>query len=185
MAPSEAGHDRHVFDLTEPGAEEFERWKKQLGTRANRPLRQPVLAKLMFAGPEGREEALAEIDAYERACTECLAELARELEAIPEGARELKAIPGGPPVRADDVILKLALDIEIDHYASEQAWCPDAREAVTWLYEQKAIWRPGSARRLGQQGSAQDSQSARKELFGRIAKHAQPPPTDRKRNRRS
>lgn len=176
--------DRHVVQLTAAGDAEFERWRTKRGTSAARPLRRPVLAKLVFAGPDGREEALAEIDAYERACTERLADLASKLETIPEGARELKIMPREPAVRADDVILKLALDIEIGHYESEQQWCSYAREAVVWLYERKAIWRSGTARRrFGQDKAAQDSRSARDDLFGRIAEHSQLPPAGRKPRR--
>ncbi len=173
--------DRHIFTITDAGLDEFERWRKKRraeGTGAGtRSLRRPVLAKLMFAGPEGRTETLEEIDAYERACNEELGWLAREVDGIPED---------GERVRADRVILKLALDLEIDHYQAELAWCPKAREQFEWLYAQDAIWPSTPSRRPSEQPTTgQDSKGAREALFDRIAKHSQPKPTGKQRKRRS
>jgi PadR family transcriptional regulator AphA len=167
--------DRHIFAITNRGLDEFEHWqsKRAKGT-GTRSLRRPVLAKLMFAGPERRTETLEEIDAYERACNEELDELAREVDEIPEE---------GERVRADRVILRLALDLEIDHYEAELAWCPEAREKFEWLYAQDAIWPSAGGRWLAEQTTAnQDSKGARKALFGRIAKHSQPKPTRKRRS---
>ena len=122
--------DRHVFAITEPGVEEFERWRSE-PTQGTRSLRRPVLVKLMFAGPEHREETLEEIDVYERTCTARVKQLVRERKKIP---------PEGPRVRADHVILKLALDVEVDHYEAELGWCRDARTRLTSLFEQDVIW---------------------------------------------
>jgi DNA-binding PadR family transcriptional regulator len=176
--------DRHIFTITEAGLDEFERWQKRRGRgkkrsgrgTGTRPLRRPVLAKLMFAGPEHRTETLEEIDAYELACNDELEELAREVDEIPaEGER----------VRADRVILRLGLDLEIDHYEAELAWCPGARKTFEWLYEQDAIWPSTHSRHPPQQTrTSQDSQGARKELFGRIAKRS-PTPSRQRRKRRS
>jgi DNA-binding PadR family transcriptional regulator len=177
--------DRHIFTITEAGLDEFERWQKRRGRGTKRsgrgtgarPLRRPVLAKLMFAGPEHRTETLEEIDAYELACSDELKELAREVDEIPaEGER----------VRADRVILKVALNLEIGQYEAELAWCPGARESLEWLYEQDAIWPSTHGRRPPQQTrTSQDSQGARKELFGRIAQHSPPTSTRQQHKRRS
>lgn len=168
---SSAGRDddRHVFALTDPGLAEFEHWRRKHSAQRTRPLRRPVLAKLLFAGPENRAETLDEIDSYERACRDSLTKLAKEVEGIPTY---------GERIRADRVILQLALDLEIDHYEAELAWCPTARERFEWLYKQDAIWPSSSGRRAPEQANAgRDSQDARKELFGRIAKRSEPRPT--------
>lgn len=167
--------DRHIFTITEDGLDEFERWQERRGKgTGTRSLRRPVLAKLMFAGPERRSETLEEIDAYERACNDELEKLSRELDEMPEE---------GERVRADRVILRLALDLEIDFYESELAWCPEARKKFEWLYAQDAIWPSMPARRPPEQTEAsQGSKGAREALFGRIARHSQPQPTRKRRS---
>lgn len=172
------GDDRQMFILTERGVAEFERWQEKRraeGTGAGtRSLRRPVLAKLMFAGPERRSQTLEEIDAYERACSEELTELAREIEEVPED---------GERVRADRAILKLGLRLEVAHWETELAWCPIARDAFDDLYKKDAIWPSTPSRRLPEQTSAsQDSKGAREALFGRIARHSRPQPTRKSRS---
>jgi PadR family transcriptional regulator AphA len=162
--------DRHMFIVTARGVAEFERWqakRRAEGTGAGtRRLRRPVLAKLMFAGPERRTETLEEIDAYERACNEELNKLAKEVDEIPED---------GLRVRADSAILKLGLGLEAAHWETELAWCPVARETFDDLYEKDAIWPSTPSRRPPDQPAARlHSEGVRKELFGRIAKRSQP-----------
>jgi DNA-binding PadR family transcriptional regulator len=168
--------DRHIFEITEPGVEEFERWRSE-PTQGARPLRRPVLVKLMFAGPEHRKETLEEIDAYERACTDRLEQLVREQDEIP---------PEGPRIRADHVILKLALDVEVDHYEAELGWAREARTRLAWLFDQDVIWPSAANRRPHRPTKTpRDSQDAREELFGRIASHSQPAPGPQQQKRRS
>lgn len=171
--------DRHMFILTERGAAEFERWqakRRAEGTGAGtRRLRRPVLAKLMFAGPERRTETLEEIDAYERACNEELTKLAEDVDEIPED---------GLRVRADSAILKLGLRLEVAHWETELAWCPIARETFDDLYKKDAIWPSTPSRRPPDQSAASlDSDGVRKELFGRIAKHSEPKSTQQRKRR--
>jgi PadR family transcriptional regulator, regulatory protein AphA len=168
--------DRHVFGITERGLEEFERWRNA-PTDGARPLRRPVLVKLMFAGPEYRTQTLEDIDAYERACTERLKQLVREQEEIP---------PEGSRVRADHVVLRLALNAEVVHWESELGWSREARETFKWLYDQDDVIWPSPTRRLSRQAeTTPNSQDARDELFGRIAKHSRSTLDHQQRKRRS
>jgi DNA-binding PadR family transcriptional regulator len=142
--------DRHVFAITDSGVEEFERW---FGSAANgvRLSRRPLLVKITLAGPRRLKDALEQIDAYELECVLRLQELSRMRETNPEG----------PQVRADYVLLRLNLSADISQLEGELQWARHAREMVSWLLTQNAIWP--SAHELS------DRKGARDELFGKMA----------------
>jgi DNA-binding PadR family transcriptional regulator len=165
--------DRHIFAITERGMEEFERWR-HAPTDRTRPLRRPVLIKLMFSGPEYREQTLRDIDAYELACSQRLKKLLREQGEIP---------PDGSRVRADHVILRLALNLEVGHWEAELDWSRDTRETLKSLYNKdNVIWPSSPGKRSA---TTPDSQNARDELFGRIAKRSPPTPARQQQKRGS
>lgn len=155
---SDEQHERHVFAVTPRGTEEFERWFEGTAGRA-RLLRRPLLVKITLAGRERLKDTLSELDAYERDCTACLREHLRMREAIPLG---------GLRVRADYEMLRLNLSADIMQLEGELGWARHARERISWLLEQDAIWPSAQ----GHSGASQDSrarQSARATLFGRLA----------------
>lgn len=140
--------DRHVFQVTEEGEREFERFFRQ-GPETVRLSRRPLLVKLTLAGPRKLEQALAKIDAYEQGCAKRLAEVARLREQLP---RE------GPLVRADHLLLRLNLSADVVQLEGELRWARHAREMLSWLASRDAVW-PAERERAG----------ARRQLFGRIA----------------
>jgi DNA-binding PadR family transcriptional regulator len=150
--------ERHMFAITTAGAAEFERWFGGAMSRA-RLLRRPLLVKITLAGPERVQDTLGEIDAYERDCTVCLKEHLRLREAIPLG---------GLRVRADHELLRLNLSADITQLEAELGWARHARERISWLLTQDAIW-PLANRRSDTSASSSERQDARVELFGRIA----------------
>lgn len=156
---SEREH-RHVFEITEEGVVEFERFFEESG-EAVRLSRRPLLLKITFAGPAQLEDALAKVDAYERECARRLAETARLREELPAD---------GPLLRADHLLLRLNLSADIFQLEGELRWAAHAREMLSWLASQEALW-PGEHRRSAPaaESGPEDSGSARRELFGRIA----------------
>ncbi len=155
--------ERHVFAITSAGAEEFERWFDETLSRA-RLLRRPLLVKIALAGRERLEDTLLEIDAYERDCAVCLREHLRRREEIPLS---------GSHVRADHELLRLALSADITQLEAELAWTRHARERVSWLLAQDAIWPSASGRASASEEEQSPRRAAREELFSRIA--ARPP----------
>jgi DNA-binding PadR family transcriptional regulator len=153
--------ERHVLAITVSGVEQFDRWLEEV-TGGARLLRRPLLVKISLAGPERLKDALRQIDAYERDCAARLNELSRDRDAIPETPEV------GSRVRADHVFLRLSLSADIKHLESELEWAKDAHETVSWLLTQDAIW-PSAHGRSSVSQQARDRQSARDELFGRIA----------------
>ncbi|HEV3048506.1 MAG TPA: PadR family transcriptional regulator, partial [Solirubrobacteraceae bacterium] len=151
-------HERHVFAVTARGTEEFERWFDGAVGGA-RLLRRPLLVKITLAGPKRLRDTLVELDAYERDCTACLREHLRIRETIPLG---------GLRVRADHEMLRLNLSADIMQLEAELGWARHARERISWLLEQDAIWPSAQPRSFPSQDS-RARQSARAELFGRLA----------------
>jgi DNA-binding PadR family transcriptional regulator len=151
-------HDRHVFAVTPRGTEEFERWFDGAVGRA-RLLRRPLLVKITLAAPERLRDTLAELDAYEQDCTASLREHLRMREAIPLG---------GLRVRADHEMLRLNLSADIMQLEGELGWARHARERISWLLEQDAIW-PSARRGADATQDSSARQSARAKLFGRLA----------------
>jgi DNA-binding PadR family transcriptional regulator len=157
--------DRHVFAITVAGAEEFERWFEE-GSGGARLLRRPLLVKVTLAGPERLESALKQIDAYEKECAARVKELSREKEEIPVG---------GLQVRADDELLRFALSGDVAYVEGELKWARYMHERVAWLKHQDVIWPSTHGRPSAPTKRAHDRQSAREELFGRIAERRRGP----------
>jgi DNA-binding PadR family transcriptional regulator len=154
--------EKHVFAITAAGAEEFERWFEE-GASGTRLLRRPLLVKITLAGPERLESALDQIDAYEQECAARLKELSREREEIPVG---------GLQVRADHELLRFALSGDVSYVEGELKYSRYMHERVSWLKNQDVIWP--STRRPEPTKRTRDRQSARADLFGRIAGQRRP-----------
>jgi DNA-binding PadR family transcriptional regulator len=152
--------ERHVLAITASGVA-FDRWFDET-PRGVRLLRRPLLVKIALAGPERLKDALEQIGAYERDCAARLKDLSHMHDEIPE-APEV-----GSRVRADHVFLRLGLSADIAHLKSELRWAKHAHEMVSWLPTEDAIW-PSEHGRSGASKETRDRQSARDELFGRIA----------------
>jgi DNA-binding PadR family transcriptional regulator len=154
--------DRHVFAITEAGVAEFERWFEQT-TGGARLSRRPLLVKITLAGAERQREVLRQIDLYELDCAQRLKELSSMREAIAlEKAR----------LRADHVLLRLNLSADIFQLEGELRWAHHARETVSWLLEQEALWPSGRDRAGGVAAEDPRVRGARKELFtGMAARH--------------
>ena len=156
--------DRHVFQITESGVTEFERWFDAT-TGGVRLYRRPLLVKITLAGPKRLREALGLVDAYELECAARLNELLRTRDEVPLH---------GSLVRADHVLLRLNLSADISQLEGELQWARHAREMVSWLLAQEAIW-PSTAERSGAVSEGtRDRKCVRKELFDKMAaKHMQ------------
>jgi DNA-binding PadR family transcriptional regulator len=155
----EARDDRHIFAITASGVEEFERWFEEI-TSAVRLSRRPLLVKITLAGPERLRDALEQIDAYEFECAACLKELSRTQEAI---------TTEGPRIRADHVLLRLALSADIFQLEAELRWARHAHEMVSWLLNREAIWLSEPERSGASTAKARERRDAREELFARMA----------------
>ncbi len=160
--------DRHVFAITGEGVDEFERWFDGV-TGGVRLSRRPLLVKITLAGPERLDQALSEIDSYERDCAVQLQELARRHETI--------AIDQAP-ARADHILLRLNLSADILQLEAELRWAEQARRTVNWLLASDVVW-PSTH---GRSHAITDRERARLELDGndnrRIpARHLRPLPS--------
>ncbi len=152
---AEARDDRHVYAITEPGIEEFQRWFD--GASCNMRLsRRPLLVKITLAGPERLKDAIAQIHEYELSCAAQLRELSMVREAIPIDE---------PRLRADHVLLRLNLSADIFQTEGELRWARHAHEMVSWLLGREALWPSASGR-----SSAEEARmDARRKLFSRMA----------------
>jgi DNA-binding PadR family transcriptional regulator len=151
---------RQVFEITEPGQEEVERWRLEEDAPEARLSRRPLLLKLSLAGPERLEDALGQIDVYEVACTARL----NEMKALRD-----EAYDEGPLVRADNVLLRIGLSGDIFQLEGELGWARFARERISWLLSHDAIW-PGAHDRPGTPNDHEtERRGAREDLFGRMA----------------
>jgi DNA-binding PadR family transcriptional regulator len=145
---------RRFFAITGRGTDEFERWFEETTDRVRLP-RRPLLLKITLAGPERLDKALEQIDAYELDCTTCLKEIMRAREEIPhQNVR----------VRADHLLLRVNLGADIAHLEGELKWARDARDVVSRLHSQNAIW-PSIPERL----DAPTEKKTREELFDLMA----------------
>jgi DNA-binding PadR family transcriptional regulator len=153
------GERRHVFAITESGAEEFDRWFEQT-TGGVRLHRRPLLVKVTLAGPERLEEALEQVDAHELDCTTRLNNL---LSIRDEISRQ------GPQVRADHLLLRVNLGADIYQLEGELQSARDARDVLSRLLSQEAIWPSAHERSSAAPGEARDRQGAREELFDKMA----------------
>jgi DNA-binding PadR family transcriptional regulator len=163
----------HVYAITVAGVEAFERWFDGAASTA-RLSRRPLLVKITLAGPERLKDTLQEIDGYEH---HCMAALETHL-ALREG------IPFGPQVRANDELLRVNLSADIAQLEGELVWARYARERVTWLLSQNAIWPSVHERSRATAQEASKRRAARTELFGRIASRERPTPSEPERRGR-
>ena len=148
--------ERHVFQITERGVEEFERWFDEAPDTVRLP-RRPLLAKINFAGPDRLAKLTSKLDDYERDCTERLDDIVGMREELPD--------TDDVRVRAYHLLLGLNLSTDIYALEVELRWAKQARELLSWLAEQdRTLWPNGSngdGRTLGA--------SARSQMFTRIA----------------
>jgi DNA-binding PadR family transcriptional regulator len=157
--------ERHVFAITMAGADEFERWFED-GTGGARLLRRSLLVKITLAGPERLDSALTQIGIYEKECAARVKELSSEKDEIPVA---------GLQVRADDEMLRFALSGDVSYVEGELKWARFMRERVSWLKNQDVIWPSTHEHPSAPNKRARDRQSARDDLFGRIAAKPQRP----------
>jgi DNA-binding PadR family transcriptional regulator len=162
---------RRVFAITDTGAEDHERWWRD-GTVGESLSRRPILIKVALAGPDRLSDALAHIDAYEKAYAERLKKLSRARDDVPSNE-----VPSNAPVRADDVSLRLGLSADIIELEGVLRWLRHARAVVSRLQEEDVIW-PSRHGRLGAPAATErDRDVARTELFARMsARHLEPAP---------
>jgi DNA-binding PadR family transcriptional regulator len=155
----EARHNRRIFAITASGVEEFERWFEEIAS-AIRLSRRPLLVKITLAGPERLRDALEQIDAYEFECATCLKEFSHMHEDLTSE---------GPRIRADHVLLRLALSADIFQLEAELRWARHAHEMVSWLLNREAVWLSEPELSGASTTEAQDRRDAREELFARMA----------------
>jgi len=122
--------------------------------------RRSLMVKITLGGPERLKVALKQIEAYEHECTVRLQELLSKREEIRLA---------GVRVHADHVLLRIGLSGDIKHLEGDLEWARETLEMVAWLLRQDAIWPSARGRSVASSETARDRQSARKELFGRIA----------------
>jgi PadR family transcriptional regulator AphA len=151
--------DRHVYSITDGGAREFERWFEETPIKGVRLSRRPLLVKITFAGPRRLQDALAQVDAYERECAKRLNEIARLRETLPAD---------GPLIRADRVLLRLSLSADIYQLDGELRWARHAREMLSYLANRETDWSANEEHPGVEQGR-HDHGVARRDLFKRMA----------------
>lgn len=164
---------RNVFTITTSGTEEFDRWFEATAGGV-RLLRRPLLLKVTLAGPERLKEALEQVDAYELDCTARLKEVMLTRDEIPRQ---------GLQVRADHLLLRVNLGADISQLEGELKWARDARDVISRLLSQEAIWPSALERSSTEPEKARDPRHAREELFDRMAvKHLRSAPDERGRH---
>jgi DNA-binding PadR family transcriptional regulator len=143
---------RTVYEITDAGVAEFTAFLDR--DHAIKLPRRPIQVQLAFAGKAQLPEVLERLDSYERGCAELLAEvLATYQRAVAHDARLL---------RADNLLLRLSLSADLAHLEAELGWAKHARETVSWLMAEDAVWP-------GQRASVRE-QAARESLFERLAR---------------
>lgn len=163
--PDKRQTTRRIFAGTDKGLDEFAEWFDK-DVSPVPLLRRSLLVKVALAGSERLGDTLRHIETYEHACAKLLRELSRERDSVPlDGMR----------VRADRFVLRLALSADISSVEAELAWSRHARDALSWLQEQDAIWPGEHVRTEGvSAGGRRERERAREELFGRIAGDQRP-----------
>lgn len=114
---------RNVFQITDAGIDEFERFFSDCTDDA-RLARRPLLVKITFGGPERLPDALRKLDAYERKVTATLRQITCRLDEL---------LAEGPTLRADAVLLRLSLSADVFSLEAELKWARHAREMISWL----------------------------------------------------
>ncbi len=122
---------RHVFQITDAGVSEFERFFAEAPDGA-RLARRPLLVKITFAGPQRLPDALAKLDAYERKAARALKEISRRRERL---------YADDPHLRANQLLLRLNLSADVFQLEAELRWTRHAREMLSWLASRDGAWR--------------------------------------------
>jgi PadR family transcriptional regulator AphA len=154
--------ERHVFKPTASGAEEFKRWFAE-ETKLTRLSRRPLTVKLVLAGPARLSDALEQIAAYKTECAQRLTELSRLHDSVDESVA-----PQDPRVRADHVLLRLALTADIYSLEAELRFARHAHEMISMLQGRDAIWSSEAERADAPVNDAEAREDARTKLFGRM-----------------
>ena len=158
-----AQRSRRVLAITGLGVEEFEHWFTA-DTDGVKLSRRPLVVKIILAGPNRLEEALSHIDAYEWDCAETLNAVTASRDEVGWEA---------PVLRADNVLLRLGMSVEVHELEGELKWARHAREIVGWLMEQDAVWPSERERTRRATATEQERDEARARLFSRMAaRHA-------------
>lgn len=159
--PSPEDKRRIIYAITEKGRADFEEFFESGGTVA-RLLRRSLLVKIALAGPERLGEILEQIDTYEKDCTKRLNDLGKTLDGV---------LPDDQPLpRVDLAVIRLGIDANISQLRAELAWTRHAREVVSRLHHNDAIW-PASQNRSSLSGEASHARrdEARHAIFRRLA----------------
>jgi PadR family transcriptional regulator AphA len=154
-----AQRSRRVLAITSLGVEEFEYWFAA-DTDGVKLSRRPLVVKIILAGPSRLEEALGHIDAYEQDCAETLNTVSASRDEVGWEA---------PVLRADNVLLRLGMSVEVHELEGELKWARHAREIVQWLMEQDAVWPSERERTRRATTTEQERDEARTRLFSRMA----------------
>lgn len=151
-----------VYAITEKGRADFERFFES-GPNVAQLARRSLLVKIALAGSERLKAILAQIDAYEQDCTNCMNEL--------KGKRD-KVLPDDDQLRprADRVVLRLGLEADVYQLRAELAWARHARVMVSSLLNSDAIW-PTTPHRASASSEASQARrdDARQSIFDRLA----------------
>ncbi len=115
-----------IYQATERGKEEFERWRKG-STERTRPLRDDLLLKIAMATAEDADHLLWMIDRRERMCAERLQEYT-EFEA--------DQVPLEDASSWEDVGPTLSTHAALSQLNAEMAWLAKARNALMRLSEE-------------------------------------------------
>jgi DNA-binding PadR family transcriptional regulator len=157
--------DRHVFAITGEGVQEFERWF-DTGAGSVRLSRRPLLVKITLAGPDRLDQALEQLDVYERDCT-------LQLQAL-AGRRDMIAVDD-TRVRADHVLLRLNLSADMFQLEGELRWTAQARDTVRWLRANQVVWPSAQERAEAVSDAERQRQDVRRELYARMSvRHLSP-----------
>jgi PadR family transcriptional regulator, regulatory protein AphA len=158
--PSPEGK-RIIYAITEEGLADFEEFFES-GANVARLFRRSLLVKIALAGPERLGEILEQIDTYEKDCTKRLNDLGKTLDEV---------LPDDQPLpRVDLAVIRLGIEADISQLRAELAWTRHAREIVSRLHHNDALW-PASQNRSSLSGEASHARrdEARHAIFRRLA----------------
>jgi DNA-binding PadR family transcriptional regulator len=151
---------RKIFEITQGGVAEIERWWSDRAVPDAQSFRQTLLLKVALAGPDGLEEALSLCAEYEHACLERINEISR--------LRKRVETIDGPMTLADDVVLDFSLSADISVLKADLEVTRHAQKVIRWLLTD-AVW-PGTRKAAGSSTSKDEGPAqVRAEMFGRMA----------------
>jgi DNA-binding PadR family transcriptional regulator len=157
---------RRVVGITALGVEESDRWFAD-DTAGPRLSRRPLVVKIILAGPDRLPDALTHIDKYEVECVQTLNKVTKNRSAVPSDE--------GDPVRADYVLLLLAISGEVEEVEGQLKWARHARSVVRSLMERDAVWPSEGERSRRTTATDDERNQARARLFSRtVEPHVQP-----------